>query len=799
MSTSSTTLTGKLLDSNALPLAFKSISFRLTSVGVDTATLPRETFPRDIVRIKADAAGEFSVDLWVNGDSQVESIYEVGMPDGQLLKVIVPQAANGGIIDLATLIAEHQVDGSIVQDISVLDSAKQYTNELATDPTINGQFNSVNWYAALGIDAFAVIASPTFTGTVTIPIAAITTANITTANITTANITTADFNGGATGGKLSWNNQEKTLNLATGSGAGADEVVIQVGQEVVLYAKNKSNVNMTNGQVVLVSGTSGQEPSIELAQADTLANARRAIGVITQDIDDDASGFVTLIGKVRGLELDENTFSLGEVVYLSSTVAGGITTVQPDISVEIGHVVSTSNGNNKQGVLEVQLNNEAAVHELEQTVPHNTDSVVICNDGDNIQDKYDEAALLTGNTKTLIVMAGTYGNVEFTDANFFPAVNIIGIGNPTLGSIIDNTTFLSTTATYKNFTCNSVYLNIAEGNIENITTTSSFYVYRVLSLATIKDIKTGTNFGIYENNGTIKDITCGTVFRTDIGANYGTIKNVTAATVNVEDNYGTVDNVNATNDWVHLGNGNTGTIKNCSGDPFLQDLYNSGIIDNCHSTGTDRGFGGYLGSHNSGTIKNCTAKGALSFGQQYADGVTENCVCGGIRAFAGASNNIDFTSGGIEGTYKNCKGGNESFFGRNTKTDAVVEMEATYENCTGGDKSFGFVESAPASGSVLPKTVFAGTAKNCTGGSLSFASSYVAGAQAEIKDGAVIENCTAKNNSFATNTDSTINTTCINYGNVIRSRCTGPSGFSATATGKVRLCLDANFNEVNLP
>ena len=46
--------------------------------------------------------------------------------------------------------------------------------------------------------------------------------------------------------------------------------------------------------------------------------------------------------------------------------------------------------------------------------PHNSESVVICNDGDNIQDKYDEAVLLTGNTKTLIVMAGTYGNVELS-------------------------------------------------------------------------------------------------------------------------------------------------------------------------------------------------------------------------------------------------------------------------------------------------------------------------------------------------------------------------------------------------
>jgi len=406
---------------------------------------------------------------------------------------------------------------------------------------------------------------------------------------------------------------------------------------------------------------------------------------------------------------------------------------------------------------------------------HNTDSVIICNDGDNIQDKYDEAALLTGNTKTLIVMAGTYGDLSITgDAD----VNVVGVGTVTIGDLTDDTLDVDIISSFKNFTCNSFSLGYVVRNIEDITTTSFFTVYEV------------------REDVTIKDITCGTYFKSEIGGNFGTIKNVTAATVYVENNYGTVDNVNATGSWIHLGN--DGTIKNCSGKPFLQDLYNLGIIDNCHSTGTNRGFGGYLGSNNSGTIKNCTATASLSFGQQDASGLTENCVCGGVRAFAGASNSINFSAGGgIEGTYKNCKGGNESFFGRNTKTDAAVEMEATYENCTGGDKSFGFVESAPVSGNVGPKTVFAGTAKNCTGGSSSFASSFVLGAQAEIKAGAVIENCTAKNKSFATHSDPSVNT-CINFGNVIRSRCTGPSGFSATGTGKVRLCLDQTFTEINL-
>jgi hypothetical protein len=43
------------------------------------------------------------------------------------------------------------------------------------------------------IDAKAPVASPTFTGTVTIPTAAVTTATITTATITTANVTTVDL------------------------------------------------------------------------------------------------------------------------------------------------------------------------------------------------------------------------------------------------------------------------------------------------------------------------------------------------------------------------------------------------------------------------------------------------------------------------------------------------------------------------------------------------------------------------------------------------------------------------------
>ena len=79
------------------------------------------------------------------------------------------------------------------------------TNYSFTLPTVGGSTDqwgtdlNANWTSLdTTLLSLATKASPTFTGTATMPTAdittaGITTANITTANITTANITTADF------------------------------------------------------------------------------------------------------------------------------------------------------------------------------------------------------------------------------------------------------------------------------------------------------------------------------------------------------------------------------------------------------------------------------------------------------------------------------------------------------------------------------------------------------------------------------------------------------------------------------
>jgi hypothetical protein len=582
----------------------------------------------------------------------------------------------------------------------------------------------------------APILNATFEGTTTIP---------------SADITTADFNDAGLGGELSWNNQEKTLDLITGS----DNVTIQLGQEVVLYARNNSGATLSDGNVVGISGSQGSNPTIQLVQADTVESARKTIGVVTQIIPNNSNGFVTLLGKVRDLVFDDGTYSEGDVVYLSDTVAGGITNVKPAIVVELGHVLATSNGNNKQGVLEVQVNNESAVYELEQQVPHNTDSVIICNQGDNIQDKYDEAAALTPNGNplsstnlaSLIVMGGTYADLDLSNINNVTYVSIIGIGKVNLVVFEDGQT-QSHYGDFKNFQCELFSLYQSTGTIENITV-----------------IPLGSDFEVFNNAGTIR--------------------NVSSPHVTINENTGTVENVITTGQWYQ--DSNSGEIKNCSAAEMLEYSDNSGIIDNCHSTGTlTRAFCAHIGYSNSGTIKNCTARGARSFGEQTATGVTENCKSE-LQGFGATSSQI--TSGGGAGTYKNCAAGVGSFFGINSDTTIIRTMLANYIDCTAGQQSFGHVNVLAA------ETVFSGTATNCTAGFRSFASVGTTGGAASISADAVIENCSAGNFSFGSITNAD------NFGKVLRCRTTQLSNpFKASGTtGVVRLGLDGNYNVVNIP
>ena len=81
-------------------------------------------------------------------------------------------------------------------------------------------------------------------------------------------------------GRMVWNDDEGTVNIGLKGGV----VNLQVGQEMVVFCKNTSGSEITNGMVVRISGASGANPECGLTDADNPALAG-SIGLATEDIE----------------------------------------------------------------------------------------------------------------------------------------------------------------------------------------------------------------------------------------------------------------------------------------------------------------------------------------------------------------------------------------------------------------------------------------------------------------------------------------------------------------------------------
>jgi len=154
MATSLTTVTGRLLDPAGQPVVNEYVYFYLRQAGADNDITPNEVYSRgDRVEAQTDSSGDISVSLWVNGDSDIQSLLLIETKTGKIdpTLVIIPTAASGGTIDIAELLINHVASGSTTQQSSVLDEAKQYTDALAADPSSNGSFSASEWKTDLGI------------------------------------------------------------------------------------------------------------------------------------------------------------------------------------------------------------------------------------------------------------------------------------------------------------------------------------------------------------------------------------------------------------------------------------------------------------------------------------------------------------------------------------------------------------------------------------------------------------------------------------------------------------------------
>ncbi len=135
--------------------------------------------------------------------------------------------------------------------------------------------------------------------------------------------------------QLQWNDEDGTLDFGLLGG----NVCVQLGQERVLLVKNVSGGTITNGQACIVTNAQDDRPSVVLADASALGTAT-ATGVATEEIEDDALGYITTAGLVR--DVDTSSFVTNFSLWVSATTPGGLTMTRPtapDLSCAVARTI----------------------------------------------------------------------------------------------------------------------------------------------------------------------------------------------------------------------------------------------------------------------------------------------------------------------------------------------------------------------------------------------------------------------------------------------------------------------------
>lgn len=179
-------------------------------------------------------------------------------------------------------------------------------------------------------------------------------------NIPTANVissekrsTTFDYTDFVSGnvnpaykeGRLFYNNTEHSLSYYNNS----SDMTLNIGQESVVYAVNKSGGALQNGQAVYISGAQLNRPKLSLAIANDFSKSFNTLGLVTEtSIPLNGMGYVTTQGLVNGI--NTSAFTEGDILWLSETTPGGLTNIEPThdyCKVRIGYCVVSHNTNGK--------------------------------------------------------------------------------------------------------------------------------------------------------------------------------------------------------------------------------------------------------------------------------------------------------------------------------------------------------------------------------------------------------------------------------------------------------------------
>jgi hypothetical protein len=238
-------------------------------------------------------------------------------------------------------------------------------------------------------------------------------------------------------GSTQWNNTLGSSETLLKGG----NVTLKNGVDLVARVVNKvtPNTTLTKAayQAVRVSGAQGGRLAVALAQANNDNNSADTIGLVTETIATNQEGFIITVGQIENINttgsLQGETWTDGDVLYLSPTVAGKLTNIKPTGAT--GHIVvigyvEYAHANN--GKIYVKVMNGWELDEL-----HNVSISSVANN-DLLQ--YDSASSLWKNES--LSTAGIQPTLTSgTNIKTINSTTLLGSGNITVIPTHDGATY----------------------------------------------------------------------------------------------------------------------------------------------------------------------------------------------------------------------------------------------------------------------------------------------------------------------------------------------------------------------
>lgn len=277
-----------------------------------------------------------------------------------------------------------------------------------------------NYLENLFDDVYCKLTGCTMTGDLTFDNSAIQNPNYVQFNITYAD--------GSNEGRLQWNSEDGTLEVGMPGG----NVNLQIGQENLMRVTNDESIQINNGQVVYISGGTGNNIKVKLANASS-TNSQNVIGIVTENIAAGQKGYVTAFGLVR--DVNTSAYVEGTLLYLSETNGEYTDTIPPapSYTVQIGHVVRQ---HATEGSILVGVTIGESLSQLDdvlinsptegQIIMYNATSGLWYNT--NISVDLSGYVPYTGATGNVELNEKNLSNVSVLDINYKASVNSVGVG-----------------------------------------------------------------------------------------------------------------------------------------------------------------------------------------------------------------------------------------------------------------------------------------------------------------------------------------------------------------------------------